>query len=244
MSIKINIKSLVLAFSVIAFFVVSFTSENNPKSKSDAVTNRKISVNLNKPATKPLLHQTERKKTINKSFESAESVFPTRPADFDKAEYSVQNEFELTQIRYVDESIEVDEDISEEEYLKQRKEKFDAMTGEEKAVEQRILELDNQLMSTVEMAEESPEMTHELIAAFSPENSDEMNPLVDVQCSESVCRMALEVTDEYAEYDAIDTINSGIVDFQQVVKDIQIRPDDSRFVTVYLVLNTSESSEM
>ncbi len=143
----------------------------------------------------------------------------------------------VMQVNYVENTEDIDTDWQEEDedqIIEKKRMLYESMTEEEIEIKKQIDTYESQIMADGNDNALSVEIEISLMTLFEPENETENNPVVDIQCDEQLCRLALNVLDEAAQDDAIERILEQFETVEHQATNVTVRDDDSRLVTVYL----------
>lgn len=133
---------------------------------------------------------------------------------------------------YYDES--TADEWEEQAYIDHQQSIMDSMTEEELATKQRIASLESQLMRHRDDRVENEAVNQKIEALFTPEDEQQNTPLIDLRCSKTLCRIALNFADKNAQSDAIYDLTDEMEGWQQSAVEVTVNADDSRILTVYL----------
>lgn len=167
-----------------------------------------------------------------------ESIKPIPTAINHTPEMNYQwGEAEVVREHYLDES--TLDDVSEQEwdpeaYLEQKRLAFESMTDDELDAKQAIELFEEQLSTEFDYLNEDDPIREQLVDYFIPVIEEQGSNTIDLSCSQSVCRVIIEVSDELAQNQAVDAINSQIEGVQKTLVDVKIQSNESRLVAFYL----------
>lgn len=139
----------------------------------------------------------------------------------------------VLQERYVDQEEVIDENWDDENDADQQRRNRQLMTEQELANLEAIAQLEMMLHQGDINYIETDRLRTELDEQFST-YEDQSQQLLDLQCTERVCRVAVQVSDEMSQLDVLQELPEQFDWVEQSFADIEVEPDDSRVLTVYL----------
>lgn len=139
---------------------------------------------------------------------------------------------EVLQETYVEEDI-LDENWDEEAYMEEQRRLMQTMTKEELAARAQIHALEaelHQVHNDIELDETLLTQMEQLL-----QTDDEYSPqLLDLLCTSTLCRVAIDVVDEFSQFEVLDALPDQLEWVEQSYADVTVKLDDSRMLTVYL----------
>lgn len=139
---------------------------------------------------------------------------------------------EVLQESYVEHEV-LDENWDEEAHVEEQRRLMQYMSEEELAAHAKIQVLEAELQLSRDVIEQDEALLTQMEQLLKTE--DEYSPqLLDLQCSPSLCRVAINVVDEYSQLEVLDSLSDQLEWVDQSYADVQVKLDDSRIVTVYL----------
>lgn len=155
----------------------------------------------------------------------------------------IVGETEVLQEIYEEELV-ADESWNEEAYIEKQHEIEKTMSDYELAARDQINYFENQLHDAEPTQLLNTEVYSQLEQLFQPtedgteelltETSQPERQLLDIQCSNQVCRIAIETLDEYSQNELLENLPQQLDWVDRTFANVQIQPDDRRVVTLYL----------
>ena len=218
-AIRITLSLLAIGFLVICLYqfrssVIQTSNKQIEKSRNGIAVHRLLASN---PASRP------KKESPSKDMSTAPEL------------YSISHavSFEILSETYADDDELTDEYWDESEYVTEQRNIVEQMSDQKLDDREFINSLESQLIST-DYIGQFDDVTRQLEMLYL--ENDESNPrLVDVHCVESLCRIVLEVPDVIEQHRALVSMQERIDWIQEGYAQVQIQPNDSRFLTVYLI---------